>query len=48
MPQISEVAWTDCRSALAREKYQPVTSLNLTRRVRQQAGSYRSVDAADF
>ena len=40
MPQIPEAAWIYCRSALAREKYQPVTSPNLTHRVRQQAGSY--------
>jgi hypothetical protein len=48
MPQISEAAWIDCRSALAREKYQPVTLLNLTHRVRQQAGSYRYEYAAGF
>ena len=40
MPQISGSVWINCRSALAREKYQPVTSPNLTHRVRQQAGSY--------
>jgi hypothetical protein len=48
MPQISEAAWIDCRSELAREKYQPVTLLNLTHRVRQQAGSYRYEYAAGF
>jgi hypothetical protein len=39
MPQISGSVWIDCRSALAREKYQPVTSPSLTHRVRQHAGS---------
>jgi hypothetical protein len=48
MPQIPGAAWIDCRSALAREKYQPVTSPNLTHRVRQQAGSYRFAFAAGF
>jgi len=40
MPYIPEAAWINCRSALAREKYQPAISPNLTHRVRQQAGSY--------
>jgi len=39
MPYIPEAAWINCRSALAREKYQPAISPNLTHRVRQQAGS---------
>jgi hypothetical protein len=46
--QISGIAWVDCRSALAREKYQPATSPSLTHRVRQQAGSYRFEYDADF
>ena len=41
MPYIPEAAWINCRSALAREKYQPAISPNLTHRVRQQAGFYR-------
>jgi hypothetical protein len=45
--QISEVAWTGCRSACPR-KYQPATSPNLTHRVRQQAGSYRFACVAHF
>jgi hypothetical protein len=43
-----EAAWICCRSALAREKYQPVTSPSLTHRVRQQAGSYSFAFAAGF
>jgi hypothetical protein len=38
MPHIPEAAWINCRSALAREKYQPAISPNLTHRLRQQAG----------
>jgi hypothetical protein len=40
-PKISEVAWIECRSALARERYPPVALANLTHRLRQQAGAYR-------
>jgi len=35
MPQIPWAAWICCRSALAREKYQPAISPNLTHRVRR-------------
>ncbi|WP_160176716.1 hypothetical protein [Pseudomonas lutea] len=38
MPQIPEAAWIYCRSALAREKYQPAISPNLTHRIRRLAG----------
>jgi hypothetical protein len=34
----SEAAWIYCRSALAREKYQPAISPNMTHRVRRPAG----------
>ena len=43
--KISEVAWIECRSALARERYPPVALAGLTHRVRQQAGSYRFAHA---
>jgi len=38
MPQIPEAAWIYCRSALAREKYQPAISPNLTHRILRLAG----------
>jgi hypothetical protein len=38
MPQIPEAAWIYCRSALAREKYQPAISPNMTHRIRRLAG----------
>jgi hypothetical protein len=38
MPDVPEAAWIYCRSALAREKYRPAISPNLTHRVRRLAG----------